>query len=478
LARGEEEMGNRKRVGIIVLGLALIGLSALASAESRLTPSIGPAQAAALLEQAKPHIEAVMGFRLEPVPRIRLAAAADLPTWQRREIETQLRWQFPDLAAKGGADLPTTVAASVEAFRSACIAGLKEGREEILLLPANSAAMAQWAPGLQGVNSSAFWQLALVHEAVRCALEYRYGFLGRPSDSANAESFLVQEAQLYGKTQWVTGEVAKRLGTQAYFPLMSQIWLHVPDTLGNPALRAATQEALRQRHWAYTHGLSFFEALQKTGIHDVDVAVFGRSPCPLAWIEQPERFVRARANHQTALDIILAALEHTLPPDEWVGKQEPCTPAMIKQVASTFGEGARAESLLIAGDEARQLIWTSKKPGRTIALDIVRFDSPLAGKGYYDFACELQRRADERAGKSSDSIRLVDVRSRQAAISGVDEGAWTDKKLLVAGTEVSGSVLLMHAGTLVIELQWQGLRGDEAWAQRLVQTIQQMHGGL
>src|SRR5690349_3743564 len=53
-------------------------------------------QATALLSQARPHLEAVLGCRLDTLPSIRPATEADGRQWDRPELELQVRGQFPD----------------------------------------------------------------------------------------------------------------------------------------------------------------------------------------------------------------------------------------------------------------------------------------------------------------------------------------------------------------------------------------------
>jgi hypothetical protein len=463
-----------KLAGPIVLA-GLIVAGAAGKPESGLSP----AEAAGLFAQARPHIEAVMGYRFDPPPRFRMANERDLEQWRRADVEAEISWQFPDVARAGGSALAETVRESRRGHMSACIAGASGGRE-IILFPGNAAKIAAWSPDLTGLNTRAFAQLALVHEAVKMNLELRYNITDRQRTCADGDSFLATLALVEGRAQWVTREVAKRLGTEAAFPLLAQIWLHVPDGLSNPALRAATQEFYRRRFWMLASGLAFEDALARAGLGD-ESAIFNRQ-IPSMWIDHPDRCVRALRAHRTGLDVVLASLECTLPPDEWEPKQETCTPEMIKQAAGTFGEGDRADSALAACEEARQVVWRGKQAGRAIALNLIRFETSAGAAVYYRFASVLQQKADQRLANASGALRLVDERSKAFAVSGVDACTWTDKKLTVSASQsgpdgnIPASTLLAHDGVLVIDIQWQNLPGDENWARRVVETIHSMRG--
>jgi hypothetical protein len=461
----------RAKLGAAIVAAGLVVNGAAGKAETGLSP----ADAASLFAGARPHIEAVMGYHFDPPPRFRMANARDLANWRRAEVENQIGWQFPDIAKAGGTALAATTREARQGYMSACIAG-GSGGKEIILFAGNGAKMAAWSPALVGLNTRAFAQLALVHEAVRVALESRYNVEDRQRACADADSFFATQALVEGRAQWVTREVAKRLGTEAALPLLTEIWLHVPDRLGDPAMRAATQEFYRRRYWMLTSGLAFQDALVRAAISD-EAAIFNRH-IPSMWIDHPDRCVRALRDRRTGLEVVLASIECTLAPDLWEPKQEACTPEMIKQAAGTFGEADQADSALAACEEARQVVWTGKPAGRAVALNLIRFETPVAARAYYRFALGLQQKADQRLAGASGALRLADERSKAFAVSGVDACTWTDKKLTVSGSQSGGDVpastLLAQDGALVIEIQWQNLAGDENWARRVLETIHAM----
>jgi hypothetical protein len=455
------------------LGAAIVASVVIVNGAAGGGTGLSPAEAAGLFAEARPHIETALGYRFDPAPRFRMANERDLEHWRRSEIEAQIGWQFPDIAKAGGTVLVETSREARKGYVSACIAGASGGRE-IILFSANAAKIAAWDPALAGVSSRALAQLAIVHEAVRMALELRYNITDRQRACADRDGYLATEALVEGRAQWVTREVARRLGVESAFPLLAQIWLHVPDRLGDPAMRAATQEFYRRRHWMLASGLAFQDALAAAGIND-EAVIFNRHVSSM-WIDHPDRCVRALRERHTGLEAVLANVECTLPPDLWEPRQETCTPEMIKQAAGTFGEAERAESALAACQEARQVVWTGKPAERAIALNLIRFETLAAAGAYYRFALALQQKADQRLSNASGALRLVDERSKSFAVSGVDACTWTDKKLAVSGaaSNIPASTLLAHDGVLVIEIQWQNLPGDENWARRVIETIHGM----
>jgi hypothetical protein len=465
----------RAKLGAAIVTAGLI----INGAAGKPDAGLSPAEAAGLFAEARPQVEAVMGYRFDPPPRFRVANERDLENWRRAEVEAEIGWQFPDIAKAGGIAVAETARQARRGYMSACIAGASSGRE-IILFRSNAAKIAAWSPTLAGLNTRAFTQLALVHEAVRMSLESRYNIMDRQRACADGDSFLATQALVEGRAQWVTREVARQLGTQAAFPLLAEIWLHVPDGLSDPAMRAATQEFYRRRYWMLASGLAFQDALVSAGTND-EATMFNRH-IPSMWIDHPDRYVRALRERRTGLEVVLASLECTLPPDLWEPRQETCTPEMIKQAAGTFGERDRAESALASCEEAGQVVWTGKPAGRAIALNLIRFETPVAAGAYYRFALALQQKADQRLANGSGALRLVDERSKTFVVSGVDACTWTDKKLAVSGSpgrrdsSIPASTILAHDGVLVIEIQWQNLPGDMNWARRAIETIHSMRG--
>jgi hypothetical protein len=463
----------RAKLGAVILAAGAIVSGAAGGPGTGLSPT----EAAGLFAEARPHIEAVMGYHFDPAPRFRMANDRDRENWRRTEVEAQIGWQFPDIARAGGTALADAAREARRGYMSASIAGASGGRE-IILFSSNGGKIALWDPALTAVGTRTFAQLALVHEAVRMALESHYNVTDRERACGDGDSFFATLALVEGRAQWVTHEVAKRLGTEAAFPLLAQVWLHMPDGPGNPAVRSATQEFYRRRYWMLESGLAFQEALVRAGISN-ESTIFNRH-IPSMWIDHPDRCVRALRERRTGLEAVLASIECTLPPDLWEPRQEACTPEMIKQAAGTYGEAERAESALAACEEARQVVWTGRPAVRAIALNLIRFETPASAAAYYRFALTLQQKVNQRLANGSGALRLVDERSKAFDVSGVDAGTWTDKRLGVSGSHsgpgssIPASTLLAQDGALVIEIQWQNVPGDENWARRAIETIHGM----
>src|SRR5205085_4881940 len=168
---------------------------------------------------------------------------------------------------------------------------------------------------------------------------------------------------------WVTRNVARCLGIEAIFPLLTRCYLHVPDTLPDLGSRAVSQESLRRQHWACVQGLAFFDYLEQHGCRDAEARVFAHPPRQVAWVKQPELYLRAQRSSRQELADALAHLAETVPAAAWTAAQQPWTPDMICQAASLLGERPRAEKIVQGWDEGRSLIWTGKThPGRQVAV--------------------------------------------------------------------------------------------------------------
>src|SRR5262249_1581286 len=157
------------------------------------------------------------------LPRFQVATEADRRQWEKQKLESQLKWQFPDLT---GESLPSALEATQALWRSASVACHREGSDTILLLPEQLAGIARWDGSLAAVATSAFFQLALVHETVRWVLDQRYGLARRRAACRDWEMFQALQALVEGRAQWVTRQVAVKMGTEASFPLLARLMLH------------------------------------------------------------------------------------------------------------------------------------------------------------------------------------------------------------------------------------------------------------
>jgi hypothetical protein len=469
--RGDKEGNMEKKERALALWAVLFYAASSTPHVNGQGPDETPAtRIDALLAQARPHIEAALGWPLDRLPRFRVTAEGN-GHLKLEELEAQVRWQFPDLQ---GEAFSQTVNVAEEIWRSAAIACASEDREEILLFPDHLPIIASWNNALASVDTQAFYQLAMVNEVVRWAIARRYQLKSRRNACRDAEAFLALQAVEEGGAQWVTLQVARKLGTESAFPLLARRLLYVPDRASDPALRSASQEVLRQRHWACTQGLSFTSALVSEENHKLNVRSFTQPPIQSAWIDHPERYRRALASSRQDLVRILTTIEGALSNVEWVPAQQAWTPAMVKQAADMFGQGKYATTALRGWDEGRLLVWTAKTdPTENVAVSVARFESAGSAKAYWGFATELLRKQDEASGASEDAIRIVESHSRSVVVAGAEQALWSDKKLQFGSSPrpMSASRLVLRAGSCVIEIAWSGLPGDPKWAERIFSQL-------
>ena len=160
-------------------------------------------------------------------------------------------------------------------------------------------------------------------------------------------------------------------------------------------MRASSQKALRQRHWAYVQGLAFFTHLEQNGVKDIEKTVFARPPKQINAINRPDLYVLALQSSRGDLTTALAKLQTAIPETEWNALAQPWTADMVRQVAGLLGDRARADKILAGWDEGRTLVWMRKSnPAQHVALNVVRLQSKAAAGLYFEFVMALQRRQD------------------------------------------------------------------------------------
>jgi hypothetical protein len=428
----------------------------------------GAARVPELFAQARPHLEAALGEKLDHVPEFRILTAEEFQRLPDAELEASLHWLFPELKDEGF----TKAAVVVRYVASlATVARHTEGADVIHVLPDNLPAIAAWDKELEHVNEPAFLQLALVYEVARFALERRYDLARRRRACCDAEEFFALQATIEGRAAWLTEQVARKLGTEGHFPLLAARYLRVPDIAPDPALRTMSQLTLRKRHWAGSQGLAFFDYLQEKGLADAEKRAFTRTPQLTGWVERPELYVRAEQGNRADLAAALRELEGTLPAEHWSAAQQPWTSAMVRQVAALLGETARAERAVASWDEGRSLVWTLRKDaGKQVAVSLARHQTEAGARTYFGFAVDLQRKQDELAGGScAPTVRVLESKATPVRLLGFDEAVRNDKRVQygAGGPSVAVSTLLARAGAVVVECSCYGLPAETEWAGRV-----------
>ncbi|MCC6417901.1 MAG: hypothetical protein IT429_06580 [Gemmataceae bacterium] len=463
-------MGDADRAGRFGLVTLVVCLTGVASAQEVRHP--GAEKIPALFEQARPHLEAALGGKLERPPQFRVVTAAQLAQFPDPDLPVFLRWHFPDLR---GDALRRALQVAHYTAATATVAHFAEGSDTIHVAPDNLTTMAGWDASLAQVNTPAFLQLALVREAARMALVQRYRLTERRATCRDAEEFKALRAVIEGRCQWVTRAVARKLGTEIQFGLLAERFLRVPDLAPDPALRAVSQLPLRQRFWACTKGLAFFDHLDRQRLPDTEKRAFTRPPRLSRWVELPELYTRSEQRSRPDLAAALRALEQSLPPAEWAAGQQPLTPRVLKQVGALLGEGARVDRAIATWDEGRMLVWAHKKsPGRQVGLSVVRHESAAGARGYFGLAVDLQRKQDTLDPKTcGTSLRVLESKATTVKLAGTDEAVRLDKRVQygTGGAPVVVSTVLAWAGDVAVECSWIGQPADMAWAERVLPAI-------
>ncbi len=427
----------------------------------------------ALFGPARGALEEALGGHLDVAPRFRLGSAADLrQPCPDPELAAQVAWQFPDLQGQRRAE---AAAAAAETLRSVALVLGSQGDSTLLLLPETAQQLAQRDNRLARVNTPAALQLALVYAVARSALERRYGLANRWATCRDAEEFLSLQAVLEGRALGLTRQVAHRLGTEAYFPLVAECYLHAADTVPDPMLRLVSQETLHQRYRAGVRGLAFFDLLEAKGLSDLEARVFARPPRQRDWVVHPDLYLRALEDARPDLADVLQRLQGAVSGTDWKPQQEPWTPAMLRQSAALFGEEARAEGLAGRWLEGRSLVWNAARdPKRQVAVGVVRFVDVEGARAYFGFAADLQRKQDEAMGKASGgACRVLESRAAAVTVPGADEASSTTKRLQFAPEAPPQTVtqFWLRRGDTVLQLSWTGVPSDAEWAARVLQEV-------
>jgi hypothetical protein len=434
-------------------------------------PPPAPNAYAELFENARPHLEAVLGGPLDVVPRFSTATPQQLLRVPAPDLDAHLHWHFAHLQ---GATLERTRQVARQIAVSATIAQYVEGKDVIVVVPDNPEKIAAWDESLTQVNTPAFVQLVLVYEVLSYHLDHVYNLARLRADCHDAEEYHALQAIAQGRAQWVTWQVAEKLGSQALVPLLAQRFLHVPDEAPDPSLRAASQTYLQGCNRACVRGMAFFMELQQAGIREE--MVFARLPRQLTLVTRPQAWIRALEANRPDLASVLSPLEGMLPPAEWQPIQQTWTPAMLGQVAGLLGAPReRVEKVAATWDEGRTLLWTQRNhPERQVALSVVRHETAAGARAYFGFAVDLQRQEDALPpGTCGPAIHVVQSKSTSVALEGFDEAVRNDKQIQFGGGQpVPVNLLLTRTGALVVECTWHGTAADPVLAQRMVEAVQ------
>jgi hypothetical protein len=449
----------------------------------------------ALFGAARGALEEALGGRLEVVPRFQTITRADLhpikltlPAQDREETRTidaealkrmagvelvrQVSWQFPDLKGRRWAE---GVAAAAEALWGVSLVLPSPDEGTFLVIPETARQLAQREERLARVNAPEVLQLALVYAVARSALERRYGLAKRWETCRDDEEFVALQAVLEGRALGLTRQLAHRLGTEAYFPLVGECLLHAPDNVPDPLLRLVSQETLHQRYRAGVRGLAFFDLLEAKGLPDLEARVFAHPPRTRDWVVHPDLYLRALQDSRPALADVLQRLQGPVSGAGWQPQQEPWTPAMLRQTAALFGEEARAEGLAGRWLEGRSLVWNAANdPNRQVAVGVIRFVDVEGARAYYGFAADLQRRQDDALGKATGgACRVLESRAGAVTVPGADEGSSTTKRLQFAPEvpPLTVTQFWLRRGDTVLQVSWSGVPSDAGWAERVLQAV-------
>jgi hypothetical protein len=314
-----------------------------------------------------------------------------------------------------------------------------------------------------------FLKLALIHETVRYALDSRYDLAKLRQACQDAEEWFALEAFIEGRAQWVTRQIARRLGKEEFFPLLADRFLHVPDQHTDPALRTISQSVVHRRQWAYEKGLAFFEYVGNQGLGDVEKQALSKPPKLTKWIEEPELYVKALKGKRPDLATILTRLEkippRVPPPGDWKCQQQSYSAEMMSQAAALFADKNLLEKIADSWQEARSLVWTDG--GRQVAVSLVRFQTPAAARAYEALILDIQRQREEIA---SGAMRSIKSQAKIVGMPGLEENVQND----LEATIIHSKPIIPKSPVppdCVLEITWFGMDADTLWAEQVVSSL-------
>jgi hypothetical protein len=451
-----------------VLIVGLMGLYLLAT--ERASGQRLPLRGEDLLEEARPHLEAVLGVRLQRFPPTRAVSSAEFAKLADAVLDRELPWRLGDLDET---TLARTKAVALGSLRGAMVAGQHEGDEAILFAPANALSISGWDKTLAGMRLRAFLRLELVHEVARRFLEQRYDLPARRAACREPEELFALQALVEGQAQYLTRAIARKLGDEETFPVLAEALRFAPEREGDGTARLVSRQVASRRRWAYLQGLAFFDALEAAGIKDAEARAFARPPKLTAWIDHPELFVRAEQLGLSDLSDALTRLSGALPAKQWAAVQQPWTAAMIEQTATLLGESARAERAIKCWEAGRSLAWSDRSdPGRRITLGVIRFSDEASAASYFGFAVDLQRKQDDLLGGANRT--LLESKSSALSLTGYEEAVRSDRKTqLGERSTLAVTQIWARTGTRVVELTYHGLSADDDWGRRIFELVRQ-----
>jgi hypothetical protein len=451
----------------LLLGLSILCLPT-ARVHAQESLPLSEAAVAGWMGRVRPELEKALGYPLPKLPKYQFASAALLRRLPDPCAADYLHWRFPHLQEEA---LARALEDAEAVSASATLARLAEGSDVILVRPKNRGVIAGWDRSLQAADSVDFLLLALIHETVHFALDQRFDLKKRRQACHDSEERLALQVLTEGRCQWVTRQLARRLGKEPLFWLLAERFAHVPDISTDAAHRAMSQSLMGHHYWSHTEGLALFTNLEDRAIPDVEKAVFNRPPKSLEGIKALFSR-RIEASHQTDLATALGRLQKALPPADWSATQQSWTRSMVSQVADLVGERGHAEKVLERWLEGRSLVWTLKSnPGRQVALSLATFQSPAAARAYFNFIQDLQRKRDEISnGAGALPGRVLESRRRAVRLPGMEEAVENDKTIQLAGATPVG-VLLARGGVTVVEITWYGNRADLGWAESALKLL-------
>lgn len=474
-------MVQYRRARVLALAFVVTGLAGPASAQPAdpltqrtIAGLVGPAmvQVNAVLNEGNPNAGQI------PAPKLEFVTRADFRKLPDPECDLAVRARLPELRDK---NLERAQQSAREALAEVALARYRPGAESIAVaMPVDERRIATWsATALPDPPETAAYrtlQMAIVHEIVRQHLDRQYHWRNRLPQCHDEDELRTWQALVEGRALHVTELVADKLGAYAYAALLTQRYRNVPD-LGPDPERLSVVRAMvfRQKFDACTQGKEFFARLTREGMKSLDATVFTTPPRQALWVARPEFYVKALRGSIPDLREVLNTVRRNARPAAAMSIEmtQNLGPEMVREVAGTLQQQARADAILKSWEEGQTILWATPNMASSLVVSVARFDTPAAARAYHGLSLDLQRKRDEMMSSNCTAAsKVVESRCEKVEMPRADIAARCFKKVQYTGGRiVEADMLYVLAGCLVIEVNGYSTPLDPAWARQVVACI-------
>ncbi len=421
---------------------------------------------AAIIKDVKPLVEKAGGAAFKTEPKLMLSSAAEVRKVLARELEPQVRMQFPD----AGEDGHKTQAAGLAEMLAGSLLGKYEPEgHRVHVVPDNFIKLARLYEQPR-INSADYLRVVAIHELVHALDQERFKAMDRIADAKTLEQLIVWGAVLEGHAQHVTRAILASEKRGELFTEFEAFMTSTPPGLSEGE-KVLSQMLTLNLQFSYIDGRKFFDALaageRKTYVEDV----FKTPPVDKDVFLHPETYYAPRKK---------AAARELKALWEEVGKErEGWVPQKIRmgehELRASFGDFVDKDKVSVAvkalvGGEMLMLQPKDLSGSKLVGILIVQMETAAAAESFLGLFDELMRAKDARM-KEGD-IRIVKADYAPLKLKGDVKNSRARKLVAFHGQEVTVADVTAVVGEFVLEVLYSNEEvTDEALAKDLDRVI-------